>query len=112
VKDLGVTIQNNLKSKNHVDNITASANRALFTIKRTMTFLNANTGTLLYKSLIRPILEYGSGAWHPTTIADIDKIESIQRATRWMLRNDRMPYDIRLQILGIPTLTHRRRRGD
>jgi hypothetical protein len=44
MKELGVTMKNNLKSKNHVDNITASANLALFTIKRTMTFLNANTG--------------------------------------------------------------------
>ena len=45
-------------------------------------------GILLYKTLIRPQLEYGCTVWSPHTAADTFKIESVQRrAARWACRD-------------------------
>lgn len=112
MKDLGVTISNDLNFEVHVNNVTNSANRALYTVKRTMKHLNAACGPTLYKSLVRPILEYGNSAWCPSTARQREALEKIQRrATRWICPKN-MVYERRLRFLKLPSLSHRRRRGD
>jgi len=36
-------------------------------------------GTVLYKSLVRPHLEYANVVWTPRRICDIEKIKKIQK---------------------------------
>ena len=69
---------------------------------------------LLYKVMIRPVLEYGNIAWGPHYKADQKKIEQVQRrATRLVPSLRHLPYQERLEKLGMPSLSHsRRRRGD
>ena len=113
VRDLGVMVSKNLTTAKHVDTATNSANRALFSIKRGLYHLNKSTGPYLYKSLVRPILEYGNSAWHPQSVNEIEKLEKIQRrATRWICRDKNLDYEGRLRKLKLPTLTYRRKRGD
>ena len=62
---------------------------------------------LLYKSMVRPHLEYANFVWCPYKIGDIKEIEKVQkRATKLIINTDR------LKRLNLPTLKYRRLRGD
>ena len=85
----------------------------LFTVKRCFTYLDGATGMLLFKALVRPILEYAIPAWSPRLIRDIESLEKIQRrATRMMPGLRQFDYSDRLRQLDLPTLVFRRKRGD
>ncbi len=62
-KDLGVTIDNQLKFTSHINKSVRKANQILGLIQRTFTFMDKNMFIQLYISLVRPHLEYGSQAW-------------------------------------------------
>jgi hypothetical protein len=67
----------------------------------------------LYKSIVRPLLEYGTPVWSPFLMKDIRKIESIQRrATKLVPNISNLRYESRLLELGLPTLEYRRDRYD
>jgi len=67
----------------------------------------------LYKSLVRPHLEYAVQAWSPHLRKDVNLIERVQRrATRMILPLRHLPYEQRLAILRLTTLETRRLRGD
>ena len=68
---------------------------------------------LLYKSLVRPHLEYGNVIWGPFYKGDIKAVERIQRrATKLVPQIRNLSYEERLKKLNLLSLTHRRRRGD
>ena len=58
VKDLRVTFDPKFNFCHHIYEITHKATKILGILKRTFLFLNKKTFLLLYKSLIRPHLEY------------------------------------------------------
>ena len=58
-RDLGVFIDNKLTFKDHVAKTTAKANRILGLVRRSFDHLSQKKFTQLFKSLVRPILEYG-----------------------------------------------------
>ena len=67
----------------------------------------------MYKTLVRPIIEYGNSVWGPTYIGDQKKIERIQRrATKLVPELSHLPYQERLKKLKLPSLVYRRKRGD
>lgn len=67
----------------------------------------------LYKSLVRPHLEYAESVWSPYRKEDIENIERVQmRATKMFFGNKNMSYEQRLRKLKLPTLKLRRIRGD
>ena len=67
----------------------------------------------LYKSWIRPLLEYANTIWHPRLKRDINAIENVQRrATKMIPGMSNLSYPERLQALRLPTLSYRRARGD
>ena len=78
-KDLGVYINNTLSSANHVDEVCLKASRVLAVIKRAFSYMDTDMFIVLYKSLVRPILEYASPTWSPFLKKDIEKLEKIQR---------------------------------
>ena len=78
-----------------------------------MNQLNKRNLVLLFKSLIRPHLEYMNQIWSPHKKKDIQEIESVQRrATKLVPELKNKTYQERLKILELPTLVYRRLRGD
>ena len=89
------------------------ANAVLGLVKKSFALLDDRTLPLLYKSLVRPHLEYGNVVWGPFFKGDILAIEKVQRrATKMVPRLKDLTYEERLQALNLPSLSHRRRRGD
>ena len=67
----------------------------------------------LYKSLVRPHLEYASVILTPRLKKHAIQIENVQRRATRMLKDLRgLPYGDRLVQLGLPTLEYRRARAD
>ena len=52
-KDLGVTIDNELKLQQHCDNQVKKANRLLGLIRRSFVYINSESVKLLYNALVR-----------------------------------------------------------
>ena len=112
-KDLGVYIDNKLNFKEHVHRATARANKVMGVIRRTFDFLTEDVFVQLFKSLIRPILEYGNSVWQPYSKALCQEVEDVQRRSTKLLASLKdLPYPKRLAKLRLPSLEHRRKRGD
>ena len=80
---------------------------------RTIHYKTIDIMVPLFKSLIRPILEYGNVVWNPILRKYIDRIEAIQRYfTRCIIGMKDLDYNQRLRALGLPSLEYRRVRGD
>ena len=112
-KDLGVLVDNNLNFKSHISKKISKANSMLYLIKNSFKYLDKQMFTMLYKSLVRPHLEYVSPVWNPITNREILKLEGVQRrATKMVPGLTNLPYSERLKALNIPTLQYRRLRQD
>ena len=112
-RDLGVTIDNKLSFKNHIAQATAKANSRLGVIRRSFDFLTEKTFVQLYKSMVRPILEYAQSVWQPQQKMLRQDLEDVQRrATKMIAKIKEKPYNERLEALKLPSLEHRRKRGD
>ena len=60
----------------------------------------------LFKSLVRPVLEYGNAAWNTGLVKHTDIIENVQRRfTKRIIGFTDMDYDKRLQVLNLAQVT-------
>ncbi|KAK3091396.1 hypothetical protein FSP39_019582 [Pinctada imbricata] len=82
-------------------------------IKRNFKHLDKDSFLHLYKSLVRPHLEYASCAWYTLYKKDAIAIENTQRrATKLIYGIQHLSYLERLLNLGLPSLEYRRIRAD
>ena len=112
-KDLGTLFDTGLKFHQHASEVAMKANRVLACMRREFINLNESVLLRLYKSMVRPILEYGNVIWGPHYVLNQRKLEGVQRhATKLVpsLRNE--SYIDRLTVLNLPSLLYRYRRGD
>ena len=66
---------------------------------------------LLYKTYVRPRLEYSSPLWSPHSVKSITKLESVQRSFTFRIHGmDQYNYWERLQHLKLMSLQRRRER--
>ena len=56
--DLGVTISSDLTWSAHIINVCKKANTIIYLIQKSFSYLNFATSIKLYKTYVRPILEY------------------------------------------------------
>ena len=64
-------------------------------------------------SMIHPRLEYAAVVWSPNAKKDIRKLERIQRvATKMVPEIRELTYEDRLQVMKLPALQDRSKRGD
>ena len=112
-KDLGVIIDKNLNFREHITSKINIANRNVGIIFRTFTYLDPEMFRNLYKSLVRPHLEYGAVIWFPMYKKNRIAIENVQRrATKLVKSCKELSYSDRLKRLGLPSLEYRRERSD
>ena len=57
-------------------------------IKRNFWFCNEEVKCTLYKSLVRPKLEYASAIWDPHYACDVNKLERVQRCAARFCKGD------------------------
>jgi hypothetical protein len=113
IKDLGVTFDSKLKFTAHINDKVNKAFSVLGVINRNFKYMERNTFIMLYKSMVRPHLEYANLVWHPYRKDEINKLEKVQRrATKLVSSLKTLSYENRLKKLNLPTLSFRRLRGD
>ena len=114
-RDIGVTVDRDLKFHLHVSKAVNKASMMLGLVRATFTYMYLDESTLpkLFTSMVRPYVEYGNVIWSPRYQRDKLEIEKIQRrATKLIPKLREMPYKDRLVALRLPSLHYRRRRGD
>ena len=112
-RDLGVLVDSELKFREQAASAVSKVTQILAVIRRSIQLIDRTTLPLLYKTLVRPLLEYGNVIWGPFNRADQKLVERVQRrATRLVDEIRTEPYTERLRLLGLPSLYYRRRRGD
>ena len=112
-KDLGVTMNANMKVSEQCRIAASNGNQVLGMIRRNITYKEKSLIVPLYKAIVRPHLEYCIHAWNPHLRKDIDMLEKIQRrATKLIPGLKDLKYEERLKERGLKTLETRRLRGD
>jgi hypothetical protein len=108
--DLGVIVSSKLTWDTHINNCVTKANKRLGLIKRCVGYEVSNKAKLLcYKSLVRPLLEYGTMLWSCNSRKTLIRLESVQRrASKYILNNFISEYDVRLNACELLPLTLRR----
>ena len=90
-----------------------SANFALGQILRTFHYRKKTQLVPLYKTFVRPKLEFAVSSWNPWQEGDIKALEKVQeRFIRQLSDAKGSTYEEKAKDAGITTLRRRRRRGD
>lgn len=77
-KHLGLILNKNLSWTAHIDEIATKAAKRLSLLNKSKNLLSRQTLEIMYKSYVRPTMEYGSLIWHNCTASDSDRLENLQ----------------------------------
>lgn len=112
-KDLGVLVSSDLKWELHIGQVIKKVNSLVYMVSITFKDITTQLLAKIYKIYIRPKLEYAVPVWSPYFAKDIHALEQTQRRiTRLCPAIRNLPYEERLTVLGLTTLSCRRIRGD
>ena len=112
-KDLGLTISADKKVSEHCAIAAAKGNQILGLIRRNIVYKEKELIIPLYKTIVKPHLQYCIQAWRPYRKKDIDILERVQRrATKMIQKLRNISYEMRLKECGLTTLETWRLRGD
>ena len=112
-KDLGVWTTPSMNFSVHCQKAGSKANQALGMIKRNFKYMSNSSLMILYKTFVRPHLEYCAPIWNPHYCKDIDTLEKVQRrATKLVPSISTLSYEFRLNQLQLHSLYCRRQRSD
>ncbi|KAJ4438086.1 hypothetical protein ANN_14025 [Periplaneta americana] len=101
-KYLGITFSSDLGWGEHVTDTVGKAWRALHFVMRVLRKGSDKSKEIAYKSLVRPVMEYGAACWDPYRLEHVKTLEKIQkRALKCCRKNLPLKWD---------TLTDRRTR--
>ena len=78
-KDLGVLVDNELNFESHIDYVIKRASSKKAQILRNFTFRSKKVLVPLFKTIVRPILEYANTVWDSSYRNQINLIEAVQR---------------------------------
>ena len=110
-KDLGVIIDFELKFRKQVAAAVSKAFRVIAVIRRSSSLLDKVILTLLFKTKVRPHLEYGNIVWGPVNRSDQLFVERVQcRATKLVQEIRQLLFQERAHVpetafTPLPTMT-------
>ena len=109
-RDLSLLTNHHLSWNFHVDAIKNKANRILGLLRIFCRgWKDIETLKVLYCTLVRSQVEYGSVVWSPHTARNIDKLKRIQRrGTKLILGKRNFTYDERLKCPNLLSIEKRR----
>ena len=112
-RDLGIVVTDNLSVLTQCVVAAKKAMKVLGMIRRQFKDMNMECFTILYKSFVRPHMEFAIQAWSPYLKKDIECLEKVQRrATKLVKGFRKFSCEERLRKLGLITLADRLLRGD
>ena len=76
--DLGIWLSSTLRPSVQCQKAYSKAMQSLVTIKQSFKYITRDSFNILYKTYIRPHIEYCIQAWSPYYAKDIDLLEKIQ----------------------------------
>ena len=95
-------ITSDLKCSQQCEYAYSKANRVMGMIKKTISFKVLKIMLNLYKTLVRPHVDYGSSAWNPHYKKDKELLERIQHRYTKMIKDMRdKTYEDRLRCLRL-----------
>ena len=104
-KDLGVTLDQQLSFGTNASKVGAEANSTLGLINRHFRHNETKPLMNVYKTLVRPKVEYCMTVAQPVYKKDKENIERVQhRATKLVLGMENKAYSERLEELKLPSL--------
>lgn len=108
-RDLGIVLDSSLSFSNHVDTVVSKAQRLSGLVYRTFRCRRPEVLMPVYKSLIRPLVEYATPLWNPHSVRNVAAVERIQRRfTKRISGMSDRSYEDRIRHLKLPTLSQRR----
>ena len=100
ISDLGVTIDTELSFSTHICDKINKAYQMIGIINRNFSNLDTKSFVLLYKCLVRSVVEYASSVWSPYKVGQISDLEKVQkRATKIISSCRKLSYKDRLIYL-------------
>jgi hypothetical protein len=113
ISDLGVTVDERLGFREHIQSKINKAYSMIGLLKRNFKQVSVEGFIMLYKGLVRSHLDYCNSVWAPHRKEDIEGLEKVQRrATKAIPGMKGLKYEDRLRRCNLPTLKYRRHRGD
>ena len=112
-RDLGVIIDPSLKFHLHVNSVVGKAGSLMGDLLRSTVCRAREFMVTLFTSHIRPLLDYCSCVWNVGYLADVRRLESVQRRwTREVAGVGQLDYVSRLRTLGLFSIGGRFLRAD
>jgi hypothetical protein len=111
-KDLGVLMTSELDWEKQIVKNCSIATFAAKSIFKSFKYKSIENIKIIYKTFIRPKLEYANVIWSPVKKKFIDMLERVQRRFTKLGPLSKLDYNERLIMLGLTSLETRRRRGD
>jgi ribonuclease P/MRP protein subunit RPP40 len=112
-KDLGVVFDNKFTPSINCKKVCKACQIVIGLIKRNIKNRSKEGMLILYKTLVRPLLDYCSQVWRPYLKKDINSLEKIQkRYTKMVEGCKNLKYEQRLKRLNLTTIEERQRRLD
>ena len=107
-KDLGLTINVTWGYQSSVELQQRRETKSFGLIRRNIVYKEKELIIPLYKTIVRPHLEYCIQAWRPYRKKDIDILERVQRrATKVIKKFRNISYEMRLKECGVVLCTSR-----
>ena len=112
-KDLGIIVSDTLSFSDHIDQSCKDAKSEIGRIRRSFISRSPQFLAGVYKTYVRPNIEYCVQVWNPVYKGDITKLEKVQNKLTKLLPHGKVMTPLeRNEMMGLTTHETRRLRGD
>ena len=112
---LGISFNNKLSWSDHIRSICSKALRTIYFLNRNLQGASQDLKLKAYVSYVRPIIEYATCVWNPSSVESTQLLDSVQRLAIRFIRNNFSRYRSVTEMsigLELPALSVRRNVND